>query len=153
MLRPVRAAAIGVLAVIVFGLAAAAGSAGRQPHRPPQNVRLPRIMGTKLVGHRLTATRGTWTGKPTRFRFSWQRCRRGRCGSVHGAHHSVYRIATRDTGAQLRVVVVAWNKAGSSSAASAPTGKIGAPPPPPPPPAPPPPPPAPPPPPPPPPPP
>src|SRR4029079_9279818 len=92
-LRPAKAAAMGALAVIVFGLTASAGSAGGHKLRAPQNVRLPRITEARHTGARLRATRGTWTGKPTRFRFSWQRCRRGRCGSVHGAHHSAYRIA------------------------------------------------------------
>src|ERR1041385_1922149 len=110
--RPVRAAAAGALSLVAFGLVASAGSAGQERLRAPQNVRLPKITGARHVGGKLRATRGKWTGHPTRYRISWQRCKRGRCGSVHGAHHTTYRVVTRDAGAQLRVVVTAWDKDG-----------------------------------------
>ena len=102
-------------------------------------------MGSKFVGRTLSATRGTWRGRPTRYRYTWQRCnRRGKCGGVRGAHRRTYRLVTKDVGSRIRVVVTASNARGSASAASARTRTIQAPagpPPPPPPPAPPPPPP------------
>src|ERR1041385_7968686 len=119
-----RSAALGAPAAVVFTLAPAAASAHRQTSAP-RNIRLPRVMGPKVVGRTLSATPGTWRGKPKRFRYTWQRCNsRGACGSVRGAHKRLYRLHSRDAGKRLRVVVTAWNAAGSASAASSPTGTI-----------------------------
>jgi len=85
-------------------------------------------MGPKFVGRTLSATRGTWRGKPRRYRYTWQRCNRhGRCGGVRGAHRRTYRLGTKDVGSRMRVVVTASNAQGSASAASAPTRTIQAP--------------------------
>src|SRR5215831_14957304 len=124
ILPPVKSAALGVLAVVLFALATAAGSASRQLGAP-RNVRLPKIAGSNAVGRTLSARRGTWAGRPRRFRFTWQRCnQRGRCGAVRGAHRRTYRLGRKDAGSRIRVVVTASNAAGSASAASASTRAV-----------------------------
>jgi hypothetical protein len=113
-----------VLAVVLFALATAAGSASQQLGAP-RNVRLPKIAGSNAVGRTLSAHRGTWAGRPRRFRFTWQRCnQRGKCGAVRGAHRRTYRLGRKDAGSRIRVVVTASNAAGSASAASASTRAV-----------------------------
>jgi hypothetical protein len=92
--------------------------------RAPQNRTAPRIAGTTVQGQTLTALRGTWTNRPSAFRYAWQSCNRvGRsCARVHGAKRVKYRLDARDVGHRLRVVVVASNRAGQGSARSKPSG-------------------------------
>jgi Glycosyl hydrolases family 18 len=119
----VKCAVFGVLAVVLFGLSPEAGSASRQL-AAPRNVRLPTISGSKVVGRTLSARRGTWAGRPGRFRFTWQRCNGGRCRAVRGAHRRTYRLGRKDAASRVRVVVTASNAAGSASASSAPTRAV-----------------------------
>jgi Glycosyl hydrolases family 18 len=119
----VKFVALGVLALVLFALSAAAGSASRQLG-PPRNARLPTISGSMMVGRTLSAHRGTWAGRPRHFRFTWQRCNGGRCRVVRGAHRRTYRLGRKDAASRIRLVVSASNKAGSASAASAPTRAV-----------------------------
>jgi hypothetical protein len=129
----VKAAALLTLAIALVAMSPGAGSASEQAGAP-RKLRLPTISGVTVLGRTLAAHRGTWARRPTRFRYSWQRCNgRGRkCRGVAGAHRRTYHLGTKDVGSRLRVVVTASNRAGSASAASKPTrtvrAKAGAPP-------------------------
>src|SRR5438270_13112260 len=97
-----------LLVLAVAGPVSAAGSAGRGA---PKHMKAPKIGGSKRVGHSLSATRGTWTRHPTRFRYSWRRCDANgrRCAPVASAHSHSYRLASWDAGSRMRVIVTASN--------------------------------------------
>lgn len=130
-----------LVAVVLFAGASLAASLGA-----PRNRAAPRIAGTAVAGKTLTARRGRWTNRPTRFHYAWQSCNRaGRsCAKVRRATRAKLLLGRAQVGHRVRVVVTALNRTGQRSARSRPTGVVSvgaAPPPPPPPPGPPPPPP------------
>jgi hypothetical protein len=90
---------------------------------PPANTAPPQVSGAALEGEVLTATAGSWSGSPTSFAYSWERCDSGggSCAAVPGATATTYALTAADVGSRLRVVVTASNSGGSTSAASAPT--------------------------------
>ena len=92
----------------------------------PRSISLPTISGSPTVGQTLTATNGTWSGKPTSFAYQWQRCDAagGSCADIGGASGQSYVVSDPDLGATMRVRVTAANSAGSASAASTPTGAV-----------------------------
>src|SRR5207247_8608855 len=89
----------------------------------PKNTARPTISGTARVGEELMADNGTWTGAPNRFAYQWQRCdtNGASCGDVAGATGKTYGVRAADADHRLRVVVVASNETGSTSATSDPT--------------------------------
>jgi hypothetical protein len=103
----------------------------------PVNTREPSISGTPVVGSRLTANRGEWVGNaPITYAFQWLRCNAAGddCAEIPGAADNTYVVADADVNRTIRVRVTARNDAGSRSALSNPTGRVGSnePPPPPP---------------------
>jgi hypothetical protein len=103
----------------------------------PVNTREPSISGTPVVGSRLTANRGEWVGNtPITYAFRWLRCNAAAedCAEISGATDNTYVVAAADVNRTIRVRVTARNDAGSRSALSNPTGRVGSnePPPPPP---------------------
>ena len=94
----------------------------------PKSTAPPAISGNPTVGQTLTASTGTWTGKPTGFAYQWQRCDAAgsACVPITGAGSSTYVVADADLGRTLRVVVTARNSAGRSTSTSAPTAVIQA---------------------------
>jgi len=112
-----------LLAVTLCALLAAGSSLGSRL-RAPQNRTAPQIAGAAVEGKTLSARRGTWTNRPRAFRYAWQSCNRaGRsCARVRGARRLRYRLAAKDVGHRLRVVVVASNRSGQGSARSQPSG-------------------------------
>jgi hypothetical protein len=100
----------------------------------PRNTAEPRITGSLVVGQRLTATSGSWSGTaPISFAYQWRRCGAdggapdaGNCTVISGATASTYVLAQSEAGARLRVRVTASNASGSATAASNPTGVVGA---------------------------
>jgi hypothetical protein len=119
----VLAVAAGVLLGAVFGQP---GSGRAASEVVPKNKTLPTISGTAEAGQTLTATRGTWSGNPTSFRFSWGRCDTGgnACGVIGGATAKIYTVTDPDVGHTLRVTVTARNASGTAQAMSAPTGIV-----------------------------
>jgi hypothetical protein len=93
---------------------------------PPVNVVLPTISGTATQGQALTATTGTWVGRPTTFTYQWQRCDAGgaSCVAIDGTTQASYTVAAADAGATLRVTVAATNASGSTPAVSNQTGVV-----------------------------
>ena len=85
------------------------------------------------MGERLTATRGTWTGSPTVYRYQWLRCPESG-GSPDGSDCTLLPEATSDeyvvrensVGRRLRVRVTASNPDGSASATSNATARVQA---------------------------
>lgn len=96
------------------------------PAEPPSNAALPALSGIPAVGRRLTATAGTWTGRPVpTLARRWQRCDpSGTCVDIPGATGATYLPRRVDRGARLRVVVTATNAAGAAELASARTRAI-----------------------------
>ena len=119
----VLAVATGVLLGAVVGQpgsGVAASSATKPVNKTP-----PTITGTAEVGQKLTATHGTWTGKPTSFHYVWSRCDTdGACLTIAGATGKSYTVTVSDIGHTLVVTVTARNSAGATAAASAPTAVV-----------------------------
>src|ERR1043166_8252545 len=131
-----RAALLFAIPLLFAGTSLAGG------FHPPHNRAAPKIAGTALTGKTLTARRGRWSNRPTKFRYAWQSCdQSGRsCAKVRGARRAKYVLGPQEAGHRLRVVVTAFNRAGHGSARSKPTAVVTppvVPPPPPPPPGPP----------------
>jgi len=62
----------------------------------------PTITGTLGVGHKLTATKGTWSAS-VKVKYQW--LRNGK--SIHSATHSTYKLTSKDRGKQISVRVTA----------------------------------------------
>jgi hypothetical protein len=92
----------------------------------PRNTELPTVSGAPAVGQTLTATPGTWSGKPTSFAYRWQRCDAAgaACTGIPGATGQTYVVAEADFGSTLRVGVTARNTVASTTAASAATSVV-----------------------------
>jgi hypothetical protein len=118
---------VGVPALIVMSLLVVLPTAYAATP-PPKNTSLPTISGTPLVAQKLTASTGSWTGKPTRYAYQWQRCNGsgGGCTPISGATSSSYTVSSSDVGGTLKVMVTATNAGGSGSAGSAPTTVVQA---------------------------
>jgi hypothetical protein len=117
------AVATGTLLGAVFGQPATGVAAGTATK--PKNVTPPTITGTAEVGQKLVATRGTWTGTPTSFRFVWSRCDTdGACISIANATKKTYVPTAADVGHTLVVTVTARNAAGATSATSGPSAVV-----------------------------
>lgn len=88
---------------------------------PPANTEAPTISGTPKVGQALTASEGTWTGKPTGYTYAWQRCDAdvAMCATIAGSTGQTHTVLFGDLGYRLRAVVTAKNADGSTSANSA----------------------------------
>lgn len=119
---------LAVVAGVVLGAVFGQPGNGRAASTAiPKNKTLPTISGSALVGQTLTATRGTWTGSPTSFRFTWDRCDSAgsACLAIGGAGGRIYTPTGADVGKTLRVVVTARNSSGPSTpAASAATAVV-----------------------------
>jgi hypothetical protein len=99
------------------------------PSAKPVNTTEPTITGTAIVGNRLTANRGTWTGDaPISYAYRWLRCSTGggSCSDIGGATAAEYTLVSADAGRTMRVRVTARNDAGSTSATSNPTAVVQA---------------------------
>src|SRR5581483_5680136 len=84
---------------------------------------------TAQDGQTLSASPGSWSGTPpVSYAYQWQSCdpSGNNCGNVAGATGPTYQLGARDVGTTVVAVVTASNGAGSSSAASAPSGVVAA---------------------------
>jgi hypothetical protein len=111
---------VGVPALIVVSLFVALPTAYAAT-QPPKNTSPPTISGTPLVGQKLTGSTGSWTGKPTRYAYQWQRCDGGGagCAAIGGATGSSYSVSSSDVGNTLKVTVTATNAGGTAAVVSA----------------------------------
>lgn len=86
------------------------------------------VAGGVVVGGRLTATDGGWSGtNPISFAFQWQACA-STCTNIAEATSETLTPTAADVGKRLRVVVTATNSAGSTEAASSQVGPVNVPP-------------------------
>jgi hypothetical protein len=92
----------------------------------PRNLSRPSISGRPLVGATLIGQRGTWSGTSAKFEVHWVRCRDRACRTqtwIGG--RARYRVGWSDRGHLLRFVVAATNEAGSATASSRPSRRVG----------------------------
>jgi len=87
------------------------------PRTAPKNTARPTISGSPSVGSTLTANNGTWTGATT-FSYQWQRCdaQGNNCADISGATGKTYGVSSADVGNELRALVKASNRFGSTTA-------------------------------------
>jgi hypothetical protein len=102
------------------GQATSAPSAVISGAAAPTNTAAPTITGSLQVGSTLTASKGTWSGSPTSFTYSWSRCgaNGNSCATIDGATSDTYTLTQAAEGRTLRVSVVATNDAGSTPLAT-----------------------------------
>lgn len=119
-MRTSRTATVVVLALALFALFLSAGATDAKTKRSPSNRGLPHVAGAPVVGRTLNASRGKWSNRPTRYRFNWLTCNAAgnRCRKISNARSRKYRVAPRDVGLRIRVVVRASNEWGHSDASS-----------------------------------
>lgn len=87
----------------------------------PANTAVPTVSGTASVGSVLTATNGTWTGRPTpTFTYQWLRAG----ADIASATAATYTLVAADAGQAISVKVTATNSEGSASATSAATAPV-----------------------------
>ena len=87
----------------------------------------PVITGTARAGELLTATHGTWSGSPTSYTDTWQRCSNSGsvCSPISGASGLTYRLAASDVGYTIRVAETATGPGGTGApTTSAPTAIV-----------------------------
>ena len=108
-MRRNAASGAALVGALVLAGGSSAGSAGA-----PHIRALPKIAGPALTGKTLSAGRGRWSHRPTKFRYAWLSCDRSGsgCRSLPGAKQARYRVRARDVGHRLRVLVRAFNRAG-----------------------------------------
>ncbi len=120
-------------AIVIAGAALAIGAVFGVPHdgqasslAVPVNTATPTISGTPQENQTLTADKGTWTGSPTSYAYSWSRCDQNgnACSAISGATSQTYQLASADVGHTLRVTVAAANSDGPAQATSAPTAVV-----------------------------
>lgn len=85
----------------------------------PANSVAPSISGTVQVGATLTASAGTWSGRPT-YSYQWN----ADGAAIDGANGSTYVPVEGDVGAVITVTVTGLNYSSSASATSAPTAAV-----------------------------
>jgi hypothetical protein len=100
----------------------------------PQFSGEPRIAGSPVVGQRLSASNGSWTGdQPMTFAYQWVRCGAdggkpdgSNCTNISGATGTTYVLTSAEVGSRIRVRVTATNSSGSQTSASNPTDTVKA---------------------------
>jgi parallel beta-helix repeat protein len=92
----------------------------------PANTAPPVISGTTTVGQQLSVSQGAWTGSPTSYTYSWQRCNASGsgCANISGASASSYTLVVADSGGTIKASVTAINSGGQASTTSALTATI-----------------------------
>lgn len=86
------------------------------------NTPAPRITGTQVNSHVLSASSGLWPGANNVYQ--WQRSTGGAWSAIPSATAATYTPATGDGGYTVRVVVTASNPDGSVGVASPATLKV-----------------------------
>lgn len=104
------------------------GGHGSPKPPPPENTAAPAIKGSAVVGKKLTATAGEWTGEPSGYAYAWQDCNELglTCWAAAGKGHetATYTLEQSDTGYTVQVVVTATNEGGSTASTSQAVGPV-----------------------------
>ena len=93
----------------------------------PSSQTKPRIDGEARVGHRLSATTGTWYGdEATGYTFQWLACNLhgAGCNAVPGATKQILKLGAKRLGERFRVLVTVHTDTGTASARSAVTAAV-----------------------------
>jgi len=114
------------LSVLLIGGALALAALPAVASAAPANTSAPTISGSPVVGNTLTATKGSWSGSPTSYSYSWRRCDSSgaACTVVAGATAATYKLVAADAGHRMRVLVKATNASGTASKRSAATAVV-----------------------------
>jgi uncharacterized protein YukE len=118
---------VPAVALALIGLAAGAGISRGAAAAGPSLVGAPSAVGAPVVGQRLTALRGTWSGAATiSYRYQWYRCDVGaaHCSSIHGATAPSYRLVRLDATHTIALTVSAIDASGTSSAYASAVGPV-----------------------------
>jgi hypothetical protein len=121
-----RASSIA-LALALIGVAAGAGVSRGATTAGPALVSAPIAVGAPVVGQRLTALHGTWSGAATiSYHYQWYRCDPGaaHCSSIHGETGPSYRVVQADATHTIGLTVNATDSTGTASAYASAVGLI-----------------------------
>ncbi len=104
------------LALLVAGLAVGVATSRGAGAAGPTMRTAPSIVGAPIVGQRLTALPGTWSGTVT-LHYQWYRCDGGvaHCTSVHGATGPSYQVVAADATHTIALTVGASDTGGTTS--------------------------------------
>ena len=87
----------------------------KEQETPLQNTDKPAITGTPMVGVRLAASKGQWTGSPVSYTYQWETCPSVyKCTPIVGATNGNYTPAQSEVGNALAVTVTATNGSGTA---------------------------------------
>jgi hypothetical protein len=106
------------LALVLIGVATGAGVSRGASAAGPTLVSPPAAIGAPVVGQRLTALRGTWSGSATiAYHYQWYRCdsSAAHCSSIHGATGPSYRLVATDAAHTIGLTVSATSPSGTTS--------------------------------------
>jgi hypothetical protein len=92
----------------------------------PVNSVRPAVSGTATVGQELRVSQGTWSPRPTSFRYQWQRCTATgtECANVADATSPSYGVRSADVDHRMRALVTARLSSGRSTLASTPSSMV-----------------------------
>jgi hypothetical protein len=111
-----KSVACKVTATNSVGKETAASAAIKIGLKPPENLKLPVITGTKTEGSSLTCSHGEWTGSPT-YKYRWYR--RLEMGEEElSSKTEKYEVVKADVGQRLVCVVTAENSEGGKGTAT-----------------------------------
>jgi hypothetical protein len=97
------------------------------PALPPTNTSPPLVVGKPLVGEKLLADPGKYSGGAVAsFSYQWQHCVEATltCTDISGATNQTYTVASADVGFRMRVTVKANNPFGQTTNTSAATAAV-----------------------------
>lgn len=96
------------------------------PALPPKNTALPTVVGKPLVGAKLFADPGKYSGGAVAsFSYQWQRCATTlACTAISGVAGQTYTVVSADVGQRLRFKVTATNPFGQTTTTAAQTAAI-----------------------------
>ena len=117
------------LVLAAVGFIAGAASPGRAATAGPTPIVAPLAVGAPMVGQRLTALHGTWSGSvPPTFRYQWYRCDLSvaHCSSIHGATAPSYRLVAADAAHTIALTVGATDASGTAHAYASAVGPVAA---------------------------
>src|SRR5690348_11537617 len=114
------------LACVVVTLAVGARPTLASAGGPLRPTVAPRLSGKARVGATLAVSRGSWTPRPSGYRYRWQRCSLtgGGCRPIAGATTRTHVVTVHDLGSRLRAEVTALLGRRSARASSRPTSPV-----------------------------
>ena len=115
------------LALGLIGVALGTGVSRGASEARPTLVLAPAAVGAPVVGQRLTALHGTWSGAAAiSYHYQWYRCdsSAARCHSIQGAIAPSYKLVAADVTHTIGLTVKATSSSGTSSAFASVVGLV-----------------------------